>query len=189
MNLRRHALTLLAALLVSSVAPKAFAQTKIAVVDLQRALMETEDGRRAKRRLERLFKRRQKSLDAAQTKMKQMKEDIERQQKAGVITDEALQRRMEEFQKAYIELQSQYSEYQRELAAKEAELTGEILERMQAILRRIGQAEGYTLILEANEGGVVWVPGNLDITDQLIQRYNSENGGGSSRMRRRSRMR
>ena len=188
MNVRRHALTLLAALLVSSVAPKVFAQTKIAVVDLQRALMETEDGRRAKRRLERLFKRRQKSLDAAQNKMKQMKEDIERQQKAGVITDEALQRRLEEYQKAYMELQSQYVEYQRELAAKEAELTSGILEKMQQILRRIGQSEGYTLILEANEGGVVWVPGNLDLTDQLIQRYNSENsGGGGSSMRSRMR--
>ena len=189
MNVRRHALTLLAALLVSSVAPKVYAQTKIAVVDLQRALMETEDGRRVKQRLERLFKRRQKSLDAAQNKMKQMKEDIERQQKAGVITDEALQRRLEEYQKAYMELQSQYAEYQRELASKEAELTSEILERMQQILRRIGQAEGYTLIMEANEGGVVWVPSNIDLTDQLIQRYNSEHGGGSSSMRRSSKMR
>ncbi|MBO6937447.1 MAG: OmpH family outer membrane protein [Deltaproteobacteria bacterium] len=189
MNVRRHALTLLAALLVSSVAPKVFAQTKIAVVDLQRALMETEDGRRAKRRLERLFKRRQKSLDAAQNKMKQMKEDIERQQKAGVITDEALQRRLEEYQKAYMELQSQYVEYQRELAAKEAELTSGILEKMQQILRRMGQSEGYTLILEANEGGVVWVPGNLDLTDDLIQRYNSENGGGGGSSMMRSRMR
>ena len=190
MNLRRHALTLLAALLVSSVAPKVFAQTKVAVVDLQRALMETEDGRRAKRRLETLFKRRQKSLDAAQNKMKSLKEDIERQQKAGVITDEALQRRVEEFQKSYMELQTQYAEYQRELAAKEAELTSEILERMQQILRRIGQAEGYTLIVEANEGGVVWVPGNLDLTDQLIQQYNSENASsGSSSMRRSSKMR
>ncbi len=176
--LQRHAITLLVALLVSSFAPDVYAQTRIAVVDLQRALNETEDGRRAKRRLKRLFKRRQKALDAAQEKLKKMKTDIEKQK--NVLSREALQKRLEEYQKAFVDLQSTYVEYQRELATKEAQLTKRILERMQEILRRIGQAEGYTLIVESNEGGVVWVPSNLDLTDTVIQRYNSNPGGGSS---------
>jgi outer membrane protein len=55
---------------------------------------------------------------------------------------------------------------------------------MQAILRRIGQTDGYTMIIEANEGGVVWVPANLDLTDVLIQRYNKQakqGGGGGAK--------
>ena len=186
MRLRRHALTLLAALLVSAAAPRVYAQTKIAVVDLQRALMETEDGRRAKRRLERLFKRRQKSLDAAQERLKKMKTEIEQQK--NVLSKAALRERLEAYQQEFVKLQQSYVEYQQELAAKEAELTSGILEKMQEIMRRIGQAEGYTVVLEVNESGVVWSPSNLDLTDQLIQRYNAENGGGSSRGRR-SRMR
>tara|TARA_B100001750_G_scaffold116423_2_gene92263 strand:- start:182 stop:745 length:564 start_codon:yes stop_codon:yes gene_type:complete len=187
MSIKRHGITLVAALLLSTVAPKVYAQTKIAVVDLQRALMETEDGRRAKARLERLFKRRQKSLDAAQEELRDMKEDIERQK--NVLSREALAERLESYQKKFVELQQSYVEYQQELAAKEAELTQGILQKMQEIMRRIGQQEGYEIILEANESGVIWVPSNLDLTDQLIQRYNAENGGGSSSMRRRSKMR
>ncbi|HJK93809.1 MAG TPA: OmpH family outer membrane protein [Polyangiaceae bacterium LLY-WYZ-15_(1-7)] len=187
MSLQRHAITLLAAVLLSSIAPSLYAQSRIAVVDLQRAMNETEDGRRAKARLKRLFRRRQKSLDAAQEKLKKMKEDIERQK--NVLSREALEARLEEYQKAFIELQSTYVEYQRELAAKEAQLTKSILERMQEILRRIGQREGYTLIVEANEGGVVWVPGNLDLTDQVIQQYNQERGGSSSMSSMRSKRR
>ena len=187
-SLRRHGLTLVAALLLSAAAPRAYAQTKIAVVDLQRALMETDDGRGAKRRLETLFKRRQKSLDAAQEELRGMKEDIEKQK--NVLSREALQERLETYQKKFVSLQESYVEFQRELAAKEAELTSGILQKMQEIMRRIGQAEGYTIILEANESGVIWVPSNLDLTDQLIQRYNSENArSGSSSMRRSSRMR
>ncbi|MEM7515656.1 MAG: OmpH family outer membrane protein, partial [Planctomycetota bacterium] len=173
-SLRRHAMVLLAAFFVSVVAPDLYAQTRIAVVDLQRAMNETEDGRRAKRRLQRLFKRRQQELDSAQNKLKKMKEDIERQK--NVLSREALEKRLEEYQKAFIELQSTYVEFQRELATKEAQLTKSILERMQEILRRIGQSEGYTLIVEANEGGVVWVPSILDLPDQVIQRYNSGSG-------------
>ncbi|MGE0785205.1 MAG: OmpH family outer membrane protein [Sandaracinaceae bacterium] len=185
MRISRHAITLVAALLLSTIAPKLYAQaTRIAVVDLQRALNETEDGRRAKARLKTLFKRRQQELDKRQEELKALKEDIERQK--NVLSREALQKRVEEYQKAFIELQSTYVEYQRELAQKEAQLTREIIARMEAILRRLGQAEGYTLIVERNEGGVVWVPSNLDLTDVVIQRYNAGegreggSGGGSS---------
>ncbi len=189
MSFQRHAATLLLALLVSSAAPDLYAQTNIAVVDLQRAMNETEDGRRAKARLKRLFKRRQQELDSRQNELKKMKEDIERQQE--ILSKDALAKRLEEYQKAFIELQSTYVEFQRELAEQEARLTKRILERMQEILRRIGQTEGYTLIVEANEGGVVWVPSNLDLTDQVIQRYNTENPRSSSMMSsmRRSKMR
>lgn len=173
MNLRRHAITLTASVIVSWAAPSLFAQTKIAVVDLQRALSETEDGRRAKRRLEALFRRRQKALDEAQEKLAKMKADIERLEKAGVLPREKLRERVEAFQKEYVELQSTYVEYQRELAQKEAQLTKRILERMQEIVRRMGQREGYSVIVEANEGGVVWVPSNADLTDRVIQQYNA----------------
>ncbi|MFK7991511.1 MAG: OmpH family outer membrane protein [Sandaracinaceae bacterium] len=180
MNVNRHAVTLVAALLLATVAPRLYAQAnRIAVVDLQRALNETEDGRRAKARLKRLFNTRQQALDKRQNELKALKEDIERQK--NVLSREALQKRVEAYQKAFIELQSTYVEYQRELAQKEAQLTREIIAQMEEILRRLGQTEGYTLIVERNEGGVVWVPSNLDLTDMVIQRYNSGRGSKNRR--------
>lgn len=174
LQLQRHAVTLVAALLLSLMAPRLYAQVRIAVVDLQRALNETEDGRRAKARLKRLFKQRQQELDKRQGELKSLKEDIEKNRE--VWSREILQKRVEEYQKVFIELQSTYVEYQRELAEKEAEMTQQIIARMEQILRRLGQAEGYTLIIERNEAGVMWVPTNLDVTDAVIQRYNAGEG-------------
>ena len=177
MSLKRHAITLCAALLVSSFAPTIYAQVRVATVDLQRAINETEDGRRAKAQLKRLFKRRQDALDKQQNDLKRMKEQIEQQK--NVLSREALQERLETYQSAFVELQQAYVEYQRELAQKEGQLTKRILKRMQEIVRRMGQSEGYTMIVERNESGVVWIPSNLDLTDELIQRYNA--GGGERR--------
>ena len=160
---------LLTTFLVGS-ANTADAQVKIGVVDLQRAINETEDGRQAKRRLKKLFDERQKSLDAKQTSLKAQKDSLERQQ--DVLSEDALRKKIEKYQIDLQELQNEYMQYQQELQTKEAELTQVILEKMQGILRRIGQTDGYTMIIEANEGGVVWVPSNLDLTDVLIQRYN-----------------
>jgi outer membrane protein len=169
----------LAALVLVGTANTVQAQVKIGVVDLQRAINETEDGRQAKRRLKKLFDERQKSLDEKQNSLKAQKESLERQQ--DVLSEDAFRKKAEGFQQEVMELQNEYMQYQQELSAKEAELTQKILEKMQQILRRIGQTEGYTLIIEANEGGVVWVPSNLDLTDVLIQRYNQQakQGGGS----------
>jgi outer membrane protein len=152
----------------------AAAQTKIGVVDMQRALMETEDGRKAKENLKKLFEQRQKTLDKQQTDLKTLKEGVEKQR--DVLSREVLAKKLEEYQKAFGELQNTYMEFQRELQAKEGELTKPILERMQRVMRRIGQTDGYALILERGEAGVVYVPSTYDLTDVLIQRYNAGEG-------------
>jgi outer membrane protein len=175
-HLHRHAVSLVAALLLSLIAPRLFAQVRIAVVDLQQALNETEDGRRAKARLKRLFKQRQADLDERQNELKALKEEIEGARESGALTDEALEERIEEYQKAFVELQSTYMEYQRELAEKEADMTQEIIARMERILVRIGEADDWDFIIERGEGGVIWTPSSNDITDNLIERYNAGEG-------------
>ena len=147
---------------------------KIAVVDMQRALHETEDGRKAKANLKKVFDERQKTLDKQQNDLKSMKDSLDKQH--DVLSPAVLTKKQEELQKAFTELQQTYMEFQRELAAKEGELTKDIIERMQRIMRRVGQTEGYTLIMERNESGVLYVPSNYDLTDLLIQRYNSGEG-------------
>jgi len=181
MSCSRIVVYTLAAFAIVGTASTVDAQIKIGVVDLQRAINETEDGRQAKRRLTKLFEERQNKLDNAQKSLKTQKESIERQQE--VLSEEALKKKVEKYQEDLMALQTEYVDYQRELSTKEAELTKKILDRMQGILRRIGQTDGYTLIIEANEGGVVWVPSNLDLTDVLIQRYNAQakKGGGGKK--------
>ncbi len=150
---------------------KVHAETKIAVVDLQRAIVETEDGRKAKARLKKLFDNRQSKLEKRQNDLKGMKTTIEKQK--NVLSKSALRKKMEDYQKSFTELQTTYVDYQRELAKKEHELTKSIISKMEEILRRIGQEKGYDLIVERNESGVVWVPSSLDLTDIVIQKYNA----------------
>ena len=166
----------LAAAAVASFGSKAHADPpfKVAVVDMQRALNETEDGRKAKAQLKKLFEDRQKQLDKQQNDLKTLKESLEKQR--DVLSRDVLSKKLEEYQKAFGELQQTYMEFQRELGSKEGELTKDIIERMQRIMRRVGQAEGYSLVLERNESGVVYVPSNYDLTDLLIQRYNAGEG-------------
>lgn len=155
---------------------------KIGVVDMQRALNETEDGRAAKAKLEKYAAKRQKDLNAKQESLKQLKDTIEKQQ--SVLERPVLEKKVEEYQKSAMELQSTYMEFQREFQAKEMELTQDIVLRMREIMKRVGHKEGYTLILDRNEAGVVFVPGSYDLTDVLIQQYNAEHGKGGKKRKK-----
>jgi outer membrane protein len=180
MNLKRFALPLFAVLAFSALVPRVTAAqaAKIAVVDLQRAINETEDGRKAKDRLKKLFESRQTGLDKKQQDLKKLKDELDTQK--NVLSRDALDAKVESYQKQLVDLQQVYVEYQRELAEKEGELTKSIVERMERILRRIGQTDGYSLIVERGESGVIYVPTNLDLTDVLIQRYNAGEGADAA---------
>jgi outer membrane protein len=98
-----------------------------------------------------------------------------------VLSRDALETKVESYQKQLVDLQQIYVEYQRELAEKEGELTKSIVERMERILRRIGQTDGYSMIVERGEAGVIYVPTNLDLTDVVIQRYNAGEGADGAK--------
>jgi outer membrane protein len=163
-----------AALLFAAGKPELALAQKIGVVDMQRALAETEDGRKAKDTLKKLFEQRQKTLDKQQNDLKALKDGLDKQR--DVLQREVLAKKLEEYQKAVAELQTTYVDFQRELAAKEGELTKPILMRMERVVRRIGQAEGYSLVVDRSEAGVMYVPSTYDLTDVLIQRYNAGEG-------------
>ncbi len=155
-------------------APAEAQQTiKLAYVDLQRALNEVEDGKAAKSKLKKQFESKQKTLDGKQEELKKYKDSLEQQLKGDVLSEEKKREMMLDYQKRFFELQNTYGTLQKELAESEAKETKKIFDKMAKILKDIGLKEGYTVILEKTESSILWAPQSLDITDQLIQRYNS----------------
>jgi len=168
-----HLRALALSLFVGLLAPSAFAQLKFAVVDVQRAVMETEDGLRAQATLKKFFDKRQQELDAKQTELQKQREEIEKQSK--VISQQALQKRMEDWQKQMVELQTVFVEYNKELQKKQGELTQPIYGKIVGLLRRMATQDGLDAILEKQ--AVPYMRNDLDYTDKIIQLYNSGAAG------------
>jgi outer membrane protein len=150
------------------------AEMRVAVVDVQRAVMQTEDGLRAQANLKKLFDSRQQELNRKQTDMQKEKEDIEKQAK--VLSKDALSKRADEWQKKMMELQQVFMEYNKELEKKQKEITDPIFERVMGIVKRLATTENFDLVIDKNT--VAYVRTDLDLTDRCIQIYNS--GGAVS---------
>ena len=164
-----------AALFLFGFARDAGAQTamKVAVVDVQRAVMQTEDGLRAQANLKKVFDSKQQELNRKQQDLAKQREDIEKQSK--VLSKEALQKRVDEWQKAMVELQSVFVEYNKELEKRQKEMTDPIFEKVMGIVKRLATSEGYDLVVDKQ--AVAYIRSDLDLTDQCIQLYN---GGGAA---------
>lgn len=148
---------------------------KVAVVDTQRAIMETEDGLRMQATLKKLFDSRQRELDKKQVDLQKERDDIEKQR--GVLSQEALTKRVEKWQREMMQLQTVFVEYNKEMQKKQNELTQPIFQRAMGLIRRLATQKGFDLIVDKQ--AVPYVRSDLDLTDQLITLYNSGAIGGA----------
>jgi outer membrane protein len=154
-------------------------ELKLGFVDMQRALGETEDGRKAKANLKKIFDQKQKELDEQQEELKKAIEDLDK--KRTLLPADKVREKEAELQGRMQKVQQTYLRHQQELSTKEQEATGKILERMQKILTKIAASENFTMIFDRSQGGIVFAKPHLDLTNDLIRRYNSgEEGGGKA---------
>ena len=140
----------------------------IAVIDTQRAVMETEDGLRAQASLKKFFNSRQKELDRKQKSLRKEREDIDKQAK--VLSKQALQKRIETWQAEMVTIQSTFVDYNKELQKKQAEITQPILRKVMGIVRRVASSGGYDIVVDKQ--AVPYVRSDLDLTDRVITAYN-----------------
>lgn len=154
--------------LITTLGLAAGADSKFAVVDLQRAMMETEDGLRMQANLKKLFDSKQQTLEAKQTELDRERADIEKQE--SVISQDALRKRAEAWQREVAALQQMSVTYNQEMQTKQSELTKPIFEKTSQIIRRLATNDGYDLVVDRM--AVAYVRSDLDLTDRVITMYN-----------------
>lgn len=169
----RAPLALSALLTLTLASPDAHAQSSVAVVDVQTALMQTEDGQKAQRTLKSQFDSLQKDLDSTQAELARAKDDIEKQQR--VLSNEALRRRIEDWQRRMVDLQTKFVEHNKSLQKRQNELTGPILKRLVDTIGRVAKREGYEVVIDRT--AAPYARADLDLTDRVVQLYNQGEGG------------
>jgi outer membrane protein len=144
---------------------------KFAVIDVRRAVLETEEGLRVQSRLKKLFDNRQVELDGKQRQLQQDKETLDKEAQSPRADKAVLQKKFENLQRNAAELQQTMVDYQREMTRKEQEMTTPILQSVIEAVKRIAAQDGYDMVLE--KGSVPYFRADLELTDRAIQMVNS----------------
>jgi outer membrane protein len=154
-------------------------EVKIGVVDLMRALNESDSGKKAKADLEGLIKSKQVQLDTKGKEIEKLKGEVEKQ--SSVLSAEARKSREDELERMLRDYQRLVSDSQAEVKKKENEVTGGIIREIRAIVDKIGEEGGYTLVIENAEGIILYSKKDLDLTDSVIKRFNESKAKGKDK--------
>ena len=147
---------------------------KVGYVDLRVALNDSDAGKKAKTELESLIKTKQGAIDERGKSIEKLKADLEKQ--ASVLSAEAKKTKEDEIERLLRDYQRLVQDSQNEVKKKEGELTGSIIKDLRDVVEKIGQDEGYSLILENVEGIILYSRKDLDITDKVVKIYNEQKG-------------
>jgi outer membrane protein len=175
----RRLLPAFVAAAVLALAPAALAaDAKIAILDFQRAGLETDEGKLIAGQLADEMKAKQGQLDAKQVEFKQLADDFEKQ--SALLNDQTKAQKRAELQKRDEEIRTMFMQLQQELGQREQEASKGMSDRIRAIVAEIATADGIQLVVD--RPAVVWAAGPLDITNEVIRKYNAKypaKGGGA----------
>ncbi len=149
----------------------ALAQMKIAIIDLRRAVADTEDGLRMKSKLQELFDSRQSEYEGKEKEYAKAKDELEKMAKEGKAKEDVLRQKYALLEKQALELQAQGMNFRREMTQRENDLMLPILNKLNALVRQVASQESYDIVV--NKEAVPYFRGDLEITDKVIQMYNA----------------
>ena len=155
-------------------APAASAEGKVAIIDLRRAVADTEDGLRVQAELQQLFDDRQSDYGAKEKAYVEAKAEFEKLSKTKKQPDDQLRKRYAALEKMAFALQAAQANYRREMQQKESQLMYPIVKHMLTLVRRLASQNSYDMVL--NKEAVPYYRSDLDITDRIIQMYNASQG-------------
>jgi len=142
---------------------------KIGFIDVQRAISESQAGKRAKDRFQAQVKKAEADLLKEKQELERLKSELD---KKGPLLKEDERRNLEgDLQRRYVNYQRTMTDQQQELRQREGEMTGDILKELEKIVNEVGKAEKFTLILERSQ--ILYSDQAIDITTKVIDLYNS----------------
>jgi outer membrane protein len=148
------------------------ADYKIAYVDIQKAVNESNAGKDAKKAITKEVEKFQRLIADKQKELQTLKESLEKQ--APMLTPDARTTREKEYQNKLREFQRWGEDTQNEINQKRMEVERNISIGLLKVIQKVGADDGYTLILERNESLVLFVSKTIDITDRVIKAYDAQ---------------
>jgi outer membrane protein len=145
---------------------------KIGYIDLQRILLQSNEGKKAKTELEKQFASRKKELNQKKQELEDMQKSLETQ--SSLLSHDALVEKQSDFVKKRDEFLKLVQQYDKELQDRDGELTKGILLQIQDIITTIGKQGNYSVILEKSQGGILYAPDNEDLTDKVMDLFDKQ---------------
>jgi outer membrane protein len=167
---------------IMCLAAGAFAQqqpVKIAVINIQSAIINTKDGQKANAKLESEYEPRKKDFDARNSEINQLQDQLS---KGGSLMSEdkrnAMVRDIDEKKRR---LERDLSDARDEMQKEQNELLGALAQRVMAVIEKYAKDNSYSLVLDDSTPStpVLYTSTAIDITQDIVALYDKTTVNGA----------
>ncbi len=159
----------------------AAAQTtqKVAVINIQQAIISTKDGQKASNDLKTKFGPMQKDLADKQAKLAAMQDQYRKGQ--NTLSDEAKQKLARDIDAATTSLKRDQEDAQADVQTEERKVMDELGGKMMAVLNKYAADNGYVLVIDVSnpQTPVLFASNTIDITRDIIAMYDKNSGASA----------
>ncbi len=152
-------------------ATTAMAQANIAVIDIQRVVTDSDAGKEALGDLQKLQDSKIAQGRAIQENMDALREQLSKQR--FTLTEAKVAELTKQIEDKGIEMQRFQDDAQRELDEARRTALGGLEERILPVIDQVGKERNMTLIFNKFQSGLVYADEGVDITDEVIRRFNT----------------
>lgn len=166
-----------AAALLGMCGPLRADNLRIAYVDLDRALQQMPQAKKAADTLNRELMVRQREIDLRREKLRQQQLDYDKN--AAKLSEAQRLERERQIQAGVVALQDMQRRAQEALNLKRNQVLKDLQDRLTRVVGAIGKRGGYTVIL--HDKSVLYASQSIDITEQVLDALRAEALKGNKR--------
>ncbi|MGA9720159.1 MAG: OmpH family outer membrane protein [Acidobacteriaceae bacterium] len=153
--------------------------TKIAVIQFEAVVAQTNEGQRAFAELNTKYQPKQQQIKAESDEVDTLKKDM---QTAGdKLSDAERQSRLRTIDEKEKTLQRNVEDARNDFSGEMNEKFGTIAQKVAGVMTRYAQENGYTLVLDAGsqqqqQSPILWAAESTNISEAVVQAYNKQSG-------------
>jgi outer membrane protein len=152
--------------------------TKIAVIQFEAVVGQTNEGQRAFGELNVKYQPKQQQIKAESDEVDTLKKDL---QTAGdKLSDTERQTRSRTIDEKEKTLQRNVEDARNDFSGEMNEKFGGIAQKVAAVMTKYAQQNGYTLVLDAGsqqqQSPILWAAESTNISEAVVQAYNQQSG-------------
>ena len=146
--------------------------TRVAVIDVDRVVLESAEGKAAFKHLQDI--QRQKIEEAKQYETELMELEKKLNEQKFILSDAKLSELRKEYEAKGIAFKRFKDDTQRELDTVRQEELSKLEKRIMPIIEQMGRENNYALIFNKFNSGLVYAADAVDITGEVLRRFNTQ---------------
>ncbi len=155
---------------VLSTVPARAADTKVAVINIQKVLVDSEPGKKAKSKVEKRMKELKAGLKKDEEALVALQKEIEK--KSSAWSEEKRKEKAREFQKKRLSLGEKQEDANLEMKKMQEKHLTPIMKKLETVVTEVAKSKGYSVVLPRN--GVLYFDKANDITAAATKALNAK---------------